>query len=188
MRSFPCRCSSSGDAAGPAHPPAGPAHPPGDAPCAAGVIGTLRAMQITPLDQDSSAAQRRLAADALVHIPSQLLELAELEAARFDSAGRTASRAQLLAPVLAAITPAAAAGAARQAITAAIALEPFLAPMRSSLDDAAAGLQRLLEHGARDTARGHAWTVYDELFSDVHRVAAPLYAGADVVDPSPMLR
>ncbi|MCW2924489.1 MAG: hypothetical protein JWM98_1893 [Thermoleophilia bacterium] len=130
----------------------------------------------------SSPAARVRAADALVYVPDTLLGRAELVAAARAASGRPVTRRELLEPLLREFSADRLVATMHAAVEGALAVEPELAFGAAAMHDAARGLGELLAARADDRP-AEAWAAYDALFSDVNVVAAPLWAGADVLLP-----
>ena len=145
-------------------------------------------MQITPAAARTDApttpaTPRQEAAKALVAIPGAIAAMASFTAMGRTTAGQTASRADLVAPILEKLSPEQAAGMMLQAIDGALALEPALATQADALRQAAAGVQALLVDAAADTAQVDPQAALGALMTPMQALLAPVVQAAVVLDP-----
>ncbi|MCW2923973.1 MAG: hypothetical protein JWM98_1377 [Thermoleophilia bacterium] len=130
------------------------------------------------------AAPRTEAAKALLAVPMGVLMTASMTAMTKSMAGQAVSRAELVAPLLAKLTPEAATAMMNSAIEGALALEPALAGQADAMRQAAAGVAALLAECAADVTPGEAQATLAWISTPMQALAAPLLAAALVLDPS----
>lgn len=148
-------------------------------------------MQLAPLapaiahtDPPGAPTSRQEAAKALLAVPVGAIMTASMTAMTKQMANQPASRADLVAPLLAKLTPEQANIAMLNAIDGALALAPELAPRNEALRTAAAGVAALLAEAAADTTAAPAMQSLDRFTTPLQQVAAPLFEVALLLDPS----
>jgi hypothetical protein len=99
-------------------------------------------------------------------------------------AGQTASRADLVAPFLAKLSPADAKDAMLAAIDGAVAFAPELADRAEALRQAAAGVEALLAELAADTAQQDAQVALKAVMAPLQPLLAPVVEAVQLLDPN----
>ena len=127
---------------------------------------------------------REEAAKGLAAVPGGVAAVASFTAMSKSMAGETASRADLVAPMLEKLTPEQAKLTMFQAIDGAIALAPELADRAESLRQAAAGVEALLTEAAADTVQASPDASLDAIMNPLQALLAPVMEAALILDPN----
>ena len=143
-------------------------------------------MQLAPIAPASFPAPttRPEAAKALIAVPMGLVMSATMTAMTKSMAGQTASRADLVAPLLEKLTVEQATGAMLAAIDGAVALAPELAGRSDAMLQAVAGVAALLTEAAADATQAEANTSLAGLTTPLEPLMAPLMEAALLLDPT----
>jgi len=124
------------------------------------------------------------AAKALIAVPMGVVMTATMTAMTKSMAGQSASRADLLAPLLEKLSIDDANAALLASIEGAITVAPELADRREALTQAAAGFTALLRDAAADTTKGDAGQALERLTTPLAPFMNPLMEAAALLDPS----
>ncbi len=143
---------------------------------------------VTPMaartDVPTAPATRPEAAQALAAMPAGIAGMAAFVAMSKQMAGETASRADLVAPMLEQMTPEQARMTMLNAIDGALALAPELADRNEALRQAAAGIEALLVEVAADTTQTDVDTALQGLMTPLEPLMTPFMEAALVLDPN----
>lgn len=124
------------------------------------------------------------AAKALMAVPMGIVMTATMTAMTKSVAGETASRADLVAPLLEKLSVEQATGAMLAAIDGAVALAPELADRSDAMRQAVAGIAALLTEVAADTTQADANVSLEKLTTQLEPVMTPLMEAALLLDPT----
>ncbi len=148
-------------------------------------------MQLAPIapaavktDPAPTPTPRQEAAKALIAVPMGLVMTATMTAMTKSMGGQTASRADLVAPLLQKLTADQAKGALLAAIDGAVALAPELADRAAGMRQAAEGIAALLAAAAADTTQADANTSLKALTTPLEPLMAPIMEAALLLDPT----
>lgn len=148
-------------------------------------------MQLAPIAPASARADapapttpRQDAAKALIAVPMGLVMTATMTAMTKSMGGQTASRADLVAPMLEKLTVEQAKGALLAAIDGAVALAPELADRSAAMRQAADGIAALMVEAAADATQADANVSLQALTAPLQPLMAPIMEAALLLDPT----
>lgn len=148
-------------------------------------------MQLSPIaplgartDVPTAPATKQEAAKALMAVPGGIMAVATMTAMPKQVSGQPTSRAELVAGLVAQLSPEQAQMMMVNAIDGAIALAPELAERSDALRQAAAGVAALLAEAAADQTQGPVDSVLTGLLTPIQAAAMPLFEAARVLDPT----
>ena len=146
-------------------------------------------MQIAPIAPTNvpvaSPEQRVEAAKALIAVPMGLVMSASMTAMTKTMGGQTASRADLVAPLLQKLPVDQAKAAMLQAVEGALAIEPQLAANADALRQSAEGVAALLAEAAADTTQGNAMEQLKLITTPLQTLMQPFVEAALVLGLKP---
>lgn len=146
-------------------------------------IATITPAQVRT-DPPAAPTTRQEAAKALISVPMGAIMAATMTAMTKQMAGQTASRADLVAPLLQKANVEQLHAAMLSAIAGAVIVAPELAARGEALRQAAAGVAALLTEAAADTTQGPADASLERLITPLQLAATPLIEVALLLDPS----
>jgi hypothetical protein len=135
-------------------------------------------------DVPTGPATREEAARQLIAVPAGIITVATMTSMTKAMTGEAASRADLVAPLVAKLPPEAAKVAILNAIDGAVALMPDARVDMGALRDAAAGIAALLADASTDHATGAPQQSLERLLTPLEQVARPIMEFAAMLDPS----
>jgi hypothetical protein len=141
-------------------------------------------MQLASISAVPVPTTRTEAAQALMAVPMGAMIGASMTAMTRQMGGQTASRADLVQPMLGQNPLEKLQGAMEAAIEGALALEPTLAGQGEALRAAAKGVLALLAEAQADAVQGDPMEALNRLSTPLQAVSAPLMAAALVLDPT----
>ena len=127
---------------------------------------------------------REEAAKALIAVPMGLVMTATMTAMTKSMGGQTASRADLVAPLLEKLTVEQATGAMLSAIEGALTFAPELADRAPAMRQAVEGIAALLVAAAADTTQADANASLAALTTPLEPFMTPIMEAALLLDPS----
>ena len=135
-------------------------------------------------DVPGAPATREDAAKALAAVPNAIAVVATMSAMTKSMAGETASRADLVAPMLEKMTIEQAKMTLLNAIDGAIAVMPELADRNELLRQAAAGIETLLQLIVADTTQADAQVSLGGIMTPLQPLMTPVLEAVLLLDPS----
>jgi hypothetical protein len=137
-------------------------------------------MQLAAIAQTT----RPEAAKALIAVPMGIAMTATMTAMTKSMAGQSASRADLVAPLLEQLSVEAAKQTMYDAIDGAVAIVPEVRFDVAALKQAADGVAALLTEFAADTTQGDAQAALAAIMTPLEPMMAPIMEAALVLDPT----
>lgn len=131
----------------------------------------------------SGPADRVRAADRLTYLAGMAAHSAEFAAARFDAAGTLVTRGDLLADLLAKLSPIQLGSAIDDAIEGALAVAPEEAWRRPDLRWSADALVDIVFHSAADPTVGRPWVIFEAMLRELDEATTPMFDAAAAIAP-----